>query len=257
MITDTFFYLAAVPAVVLLGISKGGFGGGLGILAVPVMALVISPVQAAAILLPVLCLMDLFSLWAWRGRWILPELRLLLPASMLGIAAGALLFGMMSTAWIRLSLGAIAIAFTAHHWLQLARRPRAQQGVFPPAMGAVAAATAGFTSFVAHAGGPPINMYLLRRGLDRTAFVATTVVFFTVVNYVKLVPYGWLGQLDGTNLRTSLVLAPLAPLGIWLGVWLHNRVSDRLFFHIAYTMLFLVGVKLVYDGLGGLLDGGA
>ena len=100
-------------------------------------------------------------------------------------------------------------------------------------------------------------MYLLRRGLDRTAFVATTVVFFTVVNYVKLVPYGWLGQLDGTNLRTSLVLAPLAPVGIWLGVWLHNRVTDRLFFHIAYTMLFLVGVKLVYDGLGGLLKGGA
>ena len=92
-------------------------------------------------------------------------------------------------------------------------------------------------------------MYLLRRGLNRTEFVATTVVFFSVVNYVKLVPYGWLGQLDSSNMSTSLVLAPLAPVGVVIGVWLHNNVSDRMFFRIAYTMLFAVGCKLMYDGL--------
>jgi hypothetical protein len=91
-------------------------------------------------------------------------------------------------------------------------------------------------------------MYLLRRHLDKTAFVATTVVFFAVVNYVKLIPYAWLGQLDGSNLYTSSVLAPLAPVGVATGVWLHNRVSDRLFFQVAYTLLFVVGLKLVYDG---------
>lgn len=246
------FYLAAIPAVLLFGIAKGGFGGGLGIVAVPLMALVMSPVQAAAILLPILCLMDLVSLWAYRGRWIMPELRALLPASLLGIGVGTFFFGILSPAVIRLMLGVVALVFTCHHWLQSRLRPGIEQPVFSPRLGMIAAATAGFTSFIAHAGGPPLSMYLLRRQLDRTAFVATTVVFFAVVNYVKLVPYAWLGQLDAANLHTSLVLAPLAPIGIGMGVWLHNRVSDRLFFQVAYTLLFLVGIKLIYDGVAGL-----
>jgi hypothetical protein len=251
LITDPAFYLVAIPAVILFGIAKGGFGGGLGVMAVPLMALVVAPVQAAAILLPILCVMDLVSLWAYRGRWVLSELRLLLPASLVGIGIGTWMFGVMSPAVIRLMLGVIAVVFTLHHWLQM-RGAAAPQARFPPSAGVVAAATAGFTSFIAHAGGPPISMYLLRRHLDRTAFVGTTVVFFAVVNYVKLIPYSWLGQLDAGNLYTSLALAPLAPVGVAAGVWLHNRVTDRVFFRLAYTLLFLVGLKLIYDGATGL-----
>lgn len=247
MITDPAFYLVAIPAVLLFGIAKGGFGGGIGVMAVPLMALVVAPVQAAAILLPILCVMDLVSLWAYRGRWVLAELRLLLPASLVGIGIGTWMFGVMSPAVIRLMLGIMAVVFTLQHWLQ-AMRSNSPQGRFPPSAGVIAAATAGFTSFIAHAGGPPISMYLLRRHLDRTAFVGTTVVFFAVVNYVKLIPYTWLNQLDGSNLSTSLVLAPLAPIGVATGVWLHNRVTDRLFFRVAYTLLFVVGLKLMYDG---------
>ncbi|HEX6259300.1 MAG TPA: sulfite exporter TauE/SafE family protein, partial [Woeseiaceae bacterium] len=183
----------------------------------------------------------------YRGRWVLAELRLLLPASLVGIGIGTWLFGAMSPAVIRLLLGIVAVVFTLQHWLQ-ALGSNAPQGRLPPSAGVIAAATAGFTSFVAHAGGPPISMYLLRRHLDRTAFVGTTVVFFAVVNYVKLIPYTWLDQLDDSNLSTSLVLAPLAPVGVAMGVWLHNRVTDRLFFRVAYTLLFVVGLKLMYDG---------
>ncbi len=251
MITDLAFYAAAIPAVLLFGIAKGGFAGGFGVVAVPLMALVISPVQAAAILLPILCVMDLFSMWFYRGRWVWPELKVLIPASLLGVVAGTFAFGLMSPSLIRLLLGTVAIVFTLHHWWQKRRWNTEAQELFGPVAGAVAAACAGFTSFIAHAGGPPISMYLLRRGLDRTAFVGTTVVLFTVLNYVKLIPYGWLGQFDTGNLITSLVLSPLAPLGIGMGVWLHRRVSDRIFFRIAYTMLFFVGVKLVWDGVGG------
>jgi uncharacterized membrane protein YfcA len=251
LITDTFFYLAAVPAVILFGISKGGFGSGLGVLAVPLIAMVVSPAQAAAILLPILCLMDLVGLWAYRGKWVLPELRILLPASLVGIAIGTLMFEFMSPARLRLLLGVVAISFTLHHWLQARLGQTSGQKLFGPAMGMAAATVAGFTSFIAHAGGPPITMYLLRRGINRTQFVGTTVVFFAVVNYVKLVPYSWLGQFDTSNLMTSLVLSPLAPAGIALGVWLHNRVTDLLFFRIAYAMLFVVGVKLIYDGMTG------
>ncbi len=252
MITDTLFYLAAVPAVILFGVSKGGFGSGLGILAVPLLAMVVSPIQAAAIMLPILCFMDLLGLWAYRGKWIWPELRILLPASMIGIGAGTLMFEFMSPARLRLLLGVVAIAFTLHHCLQAYLSKKTPQKLFAPAIGMGAAALAGFTSFIAHAGGPPITMYLLRRGIDRTQFVATTVVFFAVVNYVKLVPYTWLGQFDASNLMTSLILTPLAPLSIGLGVWLHNRVTDRFFFQVAYVMLFLVGVKLMFEGITGL-----
>ncbi len=252
MIADTSFYVAAVPAVILFGIAKGGFGSGLGVLAVPLIAMVISPVQAAAILLPILCVMDLLGLWAYRGKWILPELRVLLPASLVGIAVGTLMFEYMSPARLRLLLGVVATSFTLNHWLQAQWGQAAEQKLFGPAIGMSAAVVAGFTSFIAHSGGPPITMYLLRRGLDRTQFVATTVVFFAVVNYVKLAPYAWLGQFDASNLKTSLVLAPLAPVGIGMGVWLHNRVTDRFFFQVAYAMLFVVGLKLMYDGITGL-----
>jgi uncharacterized membrane protein YfcA len=251
MISDPLFYFATVPAVLLFGISKGGFGGGLGVLSIPLMALVISPIQAAAILLPILCLMDLVSLWAYRGKWIGSELRILIPASFVGIAIGTLLFEHMSPAIIRLLLGVVAISFTLHHWVLERIRAGSELGLFPERVGMVAATAAGFTSFIAHAGGPPLNMYLLRRGLDRSQFVGTSVVFFAVVNYVKLVPYSWLGQFDLANLTTSLVLAPLAPIGIGIGVWLHNRVSDKFFFRFVYLLLFVVGIKLIYDGLTG------
>ena len=252
MISDPLFYAATVPAILIFGISKGGFGGGLGVLAIPLMALVVSPIQAAAILLPILCLMDLFSLWAYRGKWVSSELRILIPASLLGIIVGTLLFEYMSPAIIRLLLGMVAITFTLQYWFEKAFRQEAELTNYSQAVGIVAAGTAGFTSFIAHAGGPPLNMYLLRRGLDRTRFVGTSVVFFAVVNYVKLAPYAWLGQFDTSNLTTALLLSPLAPIGIGAGVWLHNRVSDRFFFRFVYVFLFVVGVKLIYDGITGL-----
>ena len=119
MITDPWFYAVATPAVLLFGISKGGFGGGLGVAAVPLMALVISPLQAAAILLPILCVMDLVALWKFRGKWVWPELRVLLPASLLGILVGTFLFEYMSASIVRLIIGVVAITFTLHYWLSL------------------------------------------------------------------------------------------------------------------------------------------
>ena len=253
MITDPLFYVVAIPAVILFGISKGGFGGGFGVAAVPLMALVISPIQAAAIMLPILCVMDLFAIRRFRGRWVLPELKVLIPASLLGIAVGTALFGYLSAAAIRLIVGIVAITFTLHHWIGRRNSARLGSADFPRGYGLLGGGVAGFTSFIAHAGGPPVDMYLLRRSLDRTEFVATTVLFFAVVNFVKLIPYGWLGQLDTSNLWTAVVLLPLAPIGIEIGHWLHHRVSDRFFFQLMYVLLFLVGCKLIYDGLVGIM----
>jgi len=253
LIIDPWFYAAAIPAVLLYAISKGGFGGGLGVIAVPLMALVISPVQAAAILLPVLCAMDIVALWKFRGKWVWPELKVLLPASLIGILIGTLLFEYMSASVVRLIVGVVAVTFTMHFWISKRRSGNKELADFPQSYGIIGATVAGFTSFIAHSGAPPINMYLLRRPLNRTDFAATMVVFFAVANYVKLVPYAWLGQFDTENLATSAALVFLAPIGVLIGVSLHKRVSDRFFFAFVYLLLFVVGVKLVYDGLTGLL----
>jgi len=249
LITDPWFYVVAIPAVLLFGIAKGGFGGGLGVAAVPLMALVISPVQAAAILLPILCVMDIVALWKFRGRWLWPELRILLPAALLGILVGTMLFEYMSASVVRLIVGVVAVTFTLHFWVNKQRSKSAELATYPRSYGMIGGAVAGFTSFVAHSGGPPISMYLLRRPLDRMDFAATSVVFFAVANYAKLVPYAWLGQFDTDNLATSAALVILAPIGVLIGVWLHERVTDKFFFAFIYVLLFIVGLKLMYDGI--------
>ena len=253
MITDPWFYAVAIPAVLLYGISKGGFGGGLGAASVPLMALVISPVQAAAILLPILCVMDIVALWKFRGKWVLPELKVLIPAALLGIVVGTLLFEHMSAAVVRLIIGTVAITFTLHYWINKRRTRGTELQHYPTSYGLAAGSVAGFTSFVAHSGGPPISMYLLRRPLDRTGFAATSIVFFAIANYVKLIPYAWLGQLDADNLASSAALIILAPVGVLIGAALHKRVSDKFFFAFVYVLLFVVGLKLVYDGVSAYI----
>lgn len=247
MLTDPFFLAVAIPAILITGISKGGFGGGLGMVAVPLMALAITPVQAAAIMLPILCVMDLFALWHFRGNADWRQLRILLPAAVVGIGLGTLGFHLMSEAQLKLMIGTIALGFVSHRFL---KRHNQQPQTTSLLRGGFWGTIAGFTSFGVHAGGPPLSIYLLPLKLQKTIFAATTVVFFTTVNLVKVIPYLWLGQFSSANLSTSLMLAPLAPLGIWLGRLLHDRISDRGFFMICYGLLALAGAKLILDGIG-------
>ena len=247
MIEEPLFYLLAVPAVLILGISKGGFGGGLGSLAVPLTALVVSPIQAAAVLLPILCVMDVHGAWVYRGRWDKTNLKILMPAALIGLAVGTLTFRYLDARIIRLIIGAIAVGFTVHYWLAGLATVREARGV-DPIRGSFWGAVSGFTSFIAHASGPPMSVYLLPQRMDKTRFLATTIVFVLFMNYVKLVPYAWIGQFSSENLYTSLVLLPLAPLGMWLGIWLHRIVPEAIFYRVCYLLLFLAGLKLLYDG---------
>ena len=247
MLTDPWFYVAATPALLLIGISKGGFGGGFGTIGVPMLALVIPPTQAAAILLPVLALMDLVGLYTYRGLWDRQQMRILGPGAVAGIVLGAVTFAVTSEDAVRLIIGTIAVGFTAWRFIgaMIARSSKAQPSWVK---GSFWSGVAGYTSFVAHAGGPPLNVYLLPQQLEKTTYVGTTVVFFALVNYVKLIPYGILGQFDATNLATSAVLTPLAPVGVLLGVFLHKRVSQELLFRVVYVGLLVTGIKLLWDG---------
>ena len=204
------------------------------------------------VLLPVLCLMDLMGMWAYWGKWHKINMRIMIAGSLVGIAIGALTFRYLDADAIRILIGVIAVVFTLRRWLArgVAEKPPTEPDV---ARGGFWGAVAGFTSFVAHAGGPPLNVYLLPQSLPKTTYQATTVIFFTAVNYVKLLPYALLGQLSGANLSTSAALLPLAVGGMALGIWLHNRVSDTLFYRIAYLLLFAIGLKLLYDGTTGLM----
>ena len=245
------FYAVAAFAILITGIAKSGFGAGAGGLAVPLMSIFIAPPEAAGIMLPILCAMDLFSIYAYRGCWSRSHLIALLPGALVGIGLGALAFGTLPVNAIRLLLGAIAVAFALNRWLRVSERLAARLATASDPPGRVAGAAwgalSGFTSTLAHAGGPPFAIYMLPQKLDKTLFVGTSVAFFLVVNYVKLVPYAWLGQLNSGNLAASVLFAPLVPVGIWLGVWLHRRLSEPLFYNISYTLLFVTGVKLIAD----------
>jgi uncharacterized protein len=246
LIADPWFYAVAIPAVLLMGLSKSGFASGFGALATPLMALAIPVPQAAAIMLPLLLIMDgagLQRLYHDRDRALL---RLLLPAGLIGTLIGTLLFGVLPSATVAGVVGALTLLFLAQ---RLLFPPRADAPSPPKALGFVLGIASGFTSFVAHAGSPPINAYVLPLRLAPIAYAATMSVFFAAVNLSKWLPYAWLGLIDLRNMGTALALMPLAPLGVWLGVRLTRHIRPTWFYRLAYTGMFLTGAKLLSDGL--------
>jgi uncharacterized membrane protein YfcA len=247
-IGDPWFYATAVVAVLILGIAKGGLAGGIGLVAVPLMSLTIEPARAAAILLPILMLMDVTALRPWWGKWDGHNLRTTAPGAVLGTVIGLVTFDLLSPDALRVMVGGIALVFALRWWLVRDAGPARAASY---ARGTFWSTLAGFTSFSVHAGGPPLHIYLLSQRLDMATFQATTVAFFFAVNWLKIGPYAWLGQLDGSNLTTSLLLAPLAPVGIALGTWLHHRIDEKIFFRIVYASLVVLGLKLIQDGLVG------
>lgn len=248
MISDPGFYAVAVPAVLLMGLSKSGFGAGFGALAVPLMALAVPVPQAAAIMLPLLAVMDGFglaALWRERDRALI---RLLVPAGLLGTLLGTLLFGWLSASVVAALVGALTLCFLA---IRRFFPARADAPPPPRWLGWLMGTVSGFTSFVAHAGGPPIGFFVLPLKLSPLRFTATMAVFFTAVNLSKWLPYAWLGLIDASNLTTSLVLMPLAPLGVWLGVRVVRHIPHRLFYGLFEVGMLLTGAKLLWDGLRG------
>ena len=246
-ITDPWFYAWAIPAVIITGISKTGLGAGVGGVAVPMMSQVIAPGIAAGIMLPILCVMDVLGLRAYRGQWAWGSVRAMLLPAILGIVVGALSFGSLSINTTKALLGAISVSFSLYQLVPALRNLKSWIPEFLRPW--IWCGLSGFTSTLAHAGGPPITIYLWPKKLDRTEFMAVTVVFFTVVNAVKLIPFAMLGQLNVANLGTALVLMPFAPVGVWLGVRLNLVINDLIFRRVTLVCLFLLGVRLLYEGL--------
>ncbi len=246
MITDPWFYVAATIAVIIVGIAKGGFGGGIAVVGVPLMAMVVSPAQAAAIMLPILMVMDALAIRAYWRLWDSDNLRVLLPASLIGTLLGFLTFRYFSADGLRVLVGIVALVYSVRYFIPQRQGSTTKAGT---GAGVFWGAVAGFTSFSIHAGGPPLQAHLLPQQMHRTTFQSTSVMFFFVVNWSKVVPYAWLGQWNADNIVTSLILLPLAPVGVALGRRLHDQVDDQLFFRVVHAALFVIGIKLLYDAL--------
>ena len=245
-ITDPWFYAVAVPAVLLMGLAKSGFLMGFGSLATPLLALALPVPQAAAVMLPLLLVMDatgIKQLWRLRDRALL---RLLIPAGLIGTAVGTLLFGLLSGKTVAAVVGILTLLFLAQRVLFPPRRDAPPP---PRAVGFVLGIAGGFTSFVAHAGSPPLAAYVLPLRMEPLRYTATMAVLFGVINLSKWIPYAGLGLFDTRILLTALVLIPLAPLGVWLGIWATRRIPSDWFYRVAYSGMFFTGIKLLWDGL--------
>ncbi|MFN3233333.1 MAG: sulfite exporter TauE/SafE family protein [Alphaproteobacteria bacterium] len=252
MPADPLFWIVAIPAILIVSFSKGGFAGGGAIAGVPIMTIAVDPVQAAAIMLPLLLVIDAISVWSYRKHWDLAVFKTMVPGAIIGIALGGLTIDVVNQDVIRLLLGLIVFGFIANAFIR--RKVDAYAPAQQPSTrrGSLFSTVAGFTSTVAHAGQPPVAMYMLPLKQSRTVYQATNVLLFATINFVKIVPYALLGMLSSDNLTTSAALVPVVVVGTLGGVWLHKKISDLLFLRVVYASLVLIGAKLIYDGIDGL-----
>lgn len=251
---DPYFWLVAVSAVFIVALSKSGLMGSLGMVAVPMLALVMPPRDAAGMMLPLLLVIDAIAIWTYRKDADWRILMIMLPGAFIGTLLGWALWTVVSDAMVLLFVGVITLLFVIDSLVPLRKR---LEGL-PPSKpwGAFWGGFAGFTSFVSHTGGPPFQIYVLPQRLPPVIYSGTTAFFFAIVNTAKLIPYFFLGQLSVSNLTIGLILTPIAILGVLLGVFLVRRISVKLFYRLAYWLVFVLALKLIYDGaLGTFFNG--
>jgi uncharacterized membrane protein YfcA len=254
IITDPVFYMLAIPAVIALGLSKGGFSG-IGTIAAPLMAIAVPPIQAVGILTPILLVQDVVTVWSYWRKWDMRILKIMVPGQIAGVGIAWLVAAHVPDSAIRLTIGVIAVGFVLSQRFGLAVR-MAREHERPSALaGRIWGAVSGFTSFIANSGAPPFQIYVLPQKLDKETFVGTFSLFFAIGNALKVLPYFLLGQLNPTNLATSAVLLPLAVVTNMAGVWLVRRTPAEAFYKIIYLLIFLIGLQLIYAGAMQVLRG--
>lgn len=250
MLTDPWFYAVAIPAVIIFGLAKGGFAG-VSVLGIPLMALVMSPIRAAASVLPILIVQDAISVVAFRRTWSGRTLAFTLPGAPVGVYLGYALAAFVSVAAVELVVGVSSIGFAL--WQFAGRRGALVDEPGPVSWwGVVFGMASGFTSQLSHDGGPPFQMYVMPKRLPRDVFIGTSAIFFAAVNWLKVPAYAALGQFTTANLLTAAVLLPLAIASTSAGVILVRRVPVERFYILVYGLLIVVGAKLVLDGVRGI-----
>ena len=250
--------LFAVAAVFFIGISKAGFGGGLGLLTTPLAVLTFGSKDAIGVILPLLCAGDAFSLWNYWGKWDARNLKFLLPGVTAGIVIGVQLIGQFSARQLNVVIGSIAVGFVVFQFVK--EKIFRAEGAFQPnhSVGAPIGIATGITSTFAHGAGPVVSMFLIPQRLPKEIYVATNVLIFTFVNWLKM-PFFCIDRtqinypvfaphalITRETLIISAIFFPLVPLGVWLGVWMNRRISEAAFLKVVYTLLFVTGLELIF-----------
>ena len=249
-IFDPYFVTIAVIAVLIVGLSKAGLLGSLGMVGVPLLTLVMPARDAAGMMLPVLLAMDVIAIWTYRKEVDWRILRVMLPGAAVGTLLGWALWSVVSDAGVLLFVGVVTLLFILDALLPLRRK---LEGLPPSRLwGNFWGGFAGFTSFISHTGGPPFQIYVLPQRLAPAVYSGTSAFFFAIVNSAKLIPYFFLGQLNVANLTYAAILTPLAIVGVLVGVWLVRRISIKRFYQLTYWLVFLLAIKLIIDGVQGV-----
>ena len=242
-----FFWLVAFAAAFLVGAGKGGLPM-VAILSVPTISLVMSPMEGAALLLPVYLISDIFGIYIYRRSFSPRNLAILIPASLIGIIVGYLMADRIDEGAVRVVVGCTGLAFLAMRMrARFIGKSEAKPAGIPG--GLLWGSVSGFTSFVAHAGGPAFQLYALPQKLPKMTFAGTSTILFAVVNLMKVPPYIALGLLDWTDTRAIVWLAPVAVLGAWVGYRLTRIIRERIFFVIVEVALFVICTNLIRVGL--------
>lgn len=250
IITDPVFYAIAIPAVIALGLAKGGFAG-VGQMATPMLALVMPPLEAAAIFLPILIVQDANAVWVYRKEWSGRIVAIIVPGAVVGIGLAWWLASYISDAAVRVFIGVITIAFVIYSVIKMLSVPR-EPGKPGIAAGLFWGAMSGFTSTICQAGGPPYQIYVMSLRMPKMLFVGTTAVTFALINWIKVVPYVALGTFSAKGLGTTLLLLPLAVAANWLGFWLVRITPQETFYRITLALMFVIAIELTREGVLGL-----
>ncbi len=237
----------AVVAVLFIGLSKAGFGGGLGMLTTPLCVLAFGPQAAIGVLLPLLCAGDAFSLYHYWGKWERKNLGYLLPGVVLGVVIGVQLIGRFSARQLNLAIGVLAVLFVVFQLVK--ERIFRAEGAFAPnhALGIPSGIGAGITSTFAHGAGPVVSLFLIPQQMPKEIYVGTTVLVFTWINWIKLPFFLANDIINVGTFRTSLVFLPLIPVGVWVGVWLNRKFSEALFLKLVYLFTLITGLQLIFN----------
>jgi uncharacterized membrane protein YfcA len=246
----TFEFGLLALAAWLVGLSKGGLPT-IGMLAVPLLTLVMPPMQAAVLLLPIYILSDMVGIFLYRKAFSAVHLRILIPAGLVGIGLGWATASRVSDAALALLIGAVGIGFCLNTWLRSS--PAASVAQAHRGWGRFWGALSGFTSFISHAGGPPFQVYMLPQKLPKLVFAGTSTLFFAAINAAKLLPYQFIRPYDGESLSQAVWLVPFALIGTVMGAWLTKRLADAWFFRLVQIGLFFISIKLVWSALPGLM----
>lgn len=246
---DLQFFALGVPAIIFAGISKGGFGSGAAFLAGAILALVVPPGAALGIVLPLLMLIDAATLRPYWGKWHAPSAKGLIVGAVPGVLIAAAVYAFVDADIFRILIGTICLAFVAFQVSQQFGRLTLNRLPFQRRYAWLAGSIAGFTSFVSHAGGPPTAVFLLSQGLSKLQYQATTVITFWAINWMKFIPYLYLGIFSFDTFKGAVLLAPFALIGAYIGVKVHHLVPERAFFALTYVLLVATGVRLIWVAL--------